>query len=814
MTCMRPPSNRSASQRLAPPAVRRSAAPRQASQTPRSHELEGGRPREPHRRTSGAGLAVNGSAAPRPSAPEETAAPIRPCACLVAACLVLLAADALAQMAQREAHIGYVYPAGGRQGTTFEAVIGGSGLNEAEGVLVSGAGVTAVISKQERQVTPKEQQELKEQLGKLKEKRQQGERMSAEDLEMAMEAKEKLTAFGRRLANPSLGEFVTIRVTVATNAAPGMRALRLLSRAGLSNPRTFVIGQLPEVSKSDWKNVPQTRLSLEPKSNPTPPPVAVTLPVTLNGQIPPGGVDTYCFTAQAGQRLVVSVSARELIPYLADAVPGWVQATVGLYDAQSNEVAFADDYKSRPDPVIFYAIPRDGAYTLKIRDSLYRGREDFVYRITVGEVPFVTGVFPAGGKVGTRTPVSVSGWNLPCAQAELDFAGAQPGLHPFQVGRTANAVPLLLDTLPERFEAEPNDAKTNATPVALPVIINARVDRPGDWDVYRFEGHAGEQVVAEVFARRLDSPVDSLLRLIDPSGKQVAANDDREDKGSGLNTHHADSYLAARLLADGTYTVYVGDTQRAGGPAYSYRLRLSAPRPDFELRVTPSGLNVRAGASVPLTAFALRKDGFTNAIALALVGAPKGYRLDGATIPAGQDQVTFTLTAPLDAPEEPVSFQMEGRASLHGAPAVRPAVPADDMMQAFAYRHLVPAHALTALAIGRMRFRSEPQVRTPSPIRLAAGGTARVDIFLPTGGFIKDIQYELVAAPDGLSVKDSTADGLVLQADASKMKPGMTGNLIISASGSPPKRADAPPAANAFRFPLGTFPAVTFVITP
>lgn len=728
--------------------------------------------------------------------------------------LLLLASRALAQMAQREAHIGYVYPAGGRQGTTFEAVIGGSGLNEAESVLVSGAGVTAVIGKQERQVTPKEQQELKEKLGKLKEKRQQGERVTADDMEMAMEAKEKLTAFGRRLANPSLGEFVTIRVTVAADAAPGARELRLLSRAGLSNPRTFVIGQLPENSKPDWKNVPQARFNRAPKSDPTPPPIAVSLPVTLNGQIPPGGVDTYRFSAKAGQRLVVSVLARELIPYLADAVPGWVQATVGLYDAQSNEVAFADDYKFRPDPVIFYAIPKDGTYTLKIHDSLYRGREDFVYRMTVGDVPFVTGVFPPGGRVGTKTPVSVSGWNLSCAQADLDFSGAQPGLHPFLVARSANTVPLLLDTLPERFEAEPNDGKTNATPVALPAIVNARIDRPGDWDVYRFDGRAGDTLVAEVFARRLDSPVDSVIRLIDPSGKQLAANDDREDKASGLNTHHADSYLSVRLLSDGVHTVYVGDTQRAGGPACSYRLRLSAPRPDFELRVTPSGLNVRAGASVPLTAFALRKDGFTNAVTLALTDAPKGYRLDGATIPAGQDQATFTLTAPLDAPEEPVSFHLEGRASIQGVPVIRPAVPADDMMQAFAYRHLVPAKSLTAVAVGRMRFRSEPQVTTPSPIRLAAGGTARVALFLPTGGFIKDIKYELVAAPDGISVKESTPDGLVLQADAAKVKPGMTGNLIISASGSPPRRADAPPAANAFRFPLGTFPASTFVITP
>ncbi len=734
---------------------------------------------------------------------------------LSAAAVFALATASFAQQNQREAHIGYVYPAGGRQGTTFEAVIGGAGLGEATEVTVSGTGVSAVISKQERQVTPKEQQELKEQLGKLKQKRMQGERMSLEDLKMATEAKDKLTAFGRRLANPSLGEFVTIKITVATNAVPGSRELRLLSRGGLSNPRTFVVGQLPEYSKTDWKNVPKAKFSMEPKSDPTPTAIDIQVPATLNGQLPPGGVDTYRFSVRAGQRLVVSVSARELIPYLADAVPGWVQATVGLYDAQSNEVAFADDYKFRPDPVIFYTIPKAGDYSLKIHDSLFRGREDFVYRMTVGEEPFVTGVFPSGGRIGTKTTVGVSGWNLPFRQAELDFRDKQPGIYPFQVSRLANPVPLLLDTLPERFETEPNGAKTNANVVILPLIVNGHVDQPGDWDVFRFEGQAGQQLVAEVFARRLDSPVDSVLRLIDPAGRQVACNDDRDDKGSGLNTHHADSYLAVKLLSDGVYTVYLGDTQRGGGPAYSYRLRLSAPRPDFELRVTPSCLNVRAGASVPLTAYALRKDGFTNAISLALKDVPAGYRLDCAVIPANQDQVTFTLTAPLTAPDEPVALHVEGRSSVLGSPVVRPALPADDMMQAFAYRHLVLARELTSVAVGRIRYRSEPSVRTPSPIRIAAGGTARVDLFLPTGGFLSDIRYELVNAPEGISIKEMTKDGLVLQADASKVKAGQSGNLIIAASGSRPQAADAQKAAaNAFRVPLGAFPAVVCTVTP
>ena len=50
--------------------------------------------------------------------------------------------------------------------------------------------------------------------------------------------------------------------------------------------------------------------------------------------------------------------------------------------------------------MLYYEIPEDGEYVVEIKDSIYRGREDFVYRITLGELPFVTSIFPLGGPAG------------------------------------------------------------------------------------------------------------------------------------------------------------------------------------------------------------------------------------------------------------------------------------------------------------------------------------------------------------------------------------------------------------------------------
>ena len=307
--------------------------------------------------------------------------------------------------------------------------------------------------------------------------------------------------------------------------------------------------------------------------------------------------------------------------------------------------------------------------------------------------------------------------------------------------------------MPECLEQEPNDSQETAQAVTLPVIVNGRIDHPGDWDVFRFEGRTGDPVVAEVYARRLDSPLDSVIKLTDVAGKQLAFNDDYEDKGSGLNTHHADSYFNTVLPANGTYYLWLGDTQHKGGPEYSYRLRLSPPQPDFALRVVPSSLNVRAGGSVPLTVYALRKDGFTNQITLVLDGAPAGFKLTGDFIPAGQNQVQVTLTAPPTALPEPVSLSLQGCAVFQGRALLRKAVPAEDMMQAFAYRHLVPVKELEVAVLKRPNPRATMTILSGTPVRMPPGGTARIEVGLPGPRIAERAQFELSNPPEGITIQ-------------------------------------------------------------
>ncbi len=133
----------------------------------------------------------------------------------------------------------------------------------------------------------------------------------------------------------------------------------------------------------------------------------VTLPATINGQIMPGGVDRYRFSALQGQQLVISAGARALIPYLADAVPGWFEATVTIYDAKAMNWRTTTSSDSIPTRSFISKCRRTAITCIEIQDSIYRGREDFVYRMTIGELPFVTGHFPARrtGRRENRGPI-------------------------------------------------------------------------------------------------------------------------------------------------------------------------------------------------------------------------------------------------------------------------------------------------------------------------------------------------------------------------------------------------------------------------
>jgi hypothetical protein len=786
--------------------------------------------------------------------------------------LALYGATAGAQ--QNSPHAAFVYPAGGQLGTTFEVTVGGQYLDGAKEAFFAGTGVKAEVVGFFKPLSQKELDDLRAQLKDLEQSHSNAPSAQKPapnpalvqppggtaankteptpsqanataspgkdaqtaapapprvttpwtpvDKKLAAELRKQIDATMRMRAAPALSQFSVLRVTVDPHANFGNHELRLLTNRGLTNPLNFLVDRIPETTRP-FQHVSLSLaaggglpLSAQAHVEASEAPLEIALPTILNGQAMPGGMERYRFHAKKGQRIVIAAMTRALIPFISDAVPGWFQAVLTLTDSKGRELASADHFRFNQEPVIEEEIPEDGDYTLSVRDVLNRGREDFVYRIEIGEIPYLTDIFPMGQKSGSHTHVEAEGWNL--GAAKLTSTQSTTGIHDFSVGERGwfgvNGLAFSVDTLPETIRKREPSSAANALRIKLPQIVNGRIEHPGDVHFFRIDGKAGEEFVAEVEARRLGSPLDSVLTLTDAHGKQLAFNDDFEDKSAALLTHQADSRIIYRFPAKGAYYLQLADTQQSGGPDFAYRLRISHPRPDFDVRVAPSSINLRPGRTIPATVLLIRRDGFEGPVTLRIKDGPPGLIMGGGTVPAGIDTVRVSLTAPLGAIATPHQFLLEAEAQIEGRTVRHIGVPAEDMMQAFAWRRLVPVQQAMICGLGTDR-RKPLWSPVENRLRLPAGGTVKLRFAVPQGQAGNQIQMVLSDPPDGIAIGDvSQTEGfLFVQFSADRsVKPGLAGNLIVEASAVKQSNASDPQPKNKRPVPLGILPAIPFEV--
>ena len=93
---------------------------------------------------------------------------------------------------------------------------------------------------------------------------------------------------------------------------------------------------------------------------------------------------------------------------------------------------------------------------------------------------------------------------------------------------------------------------------------------------------------------------------------------------------------------------------------------------------------------------------------------------------------------------------------IQGREIHRSAVPAEDMMQAFLYRHLVPMKDLMVMVAGRQRFGSRLQVIGDGPVRLSPGRKSWLRIAGPRAQYLKQVELELSVPPKGIAIDKVT----------------------------------------------------------
>ena len=84
---------------------------------------------------------------------------------------------------------------------------------------------------------------------------------------------------------------------------------------------------------------------------------------------------------------------RVTIECLAERLDSRLDATLALYDPSGREVRRVRDSHGR-DPVLAFTAPADGEYVLAVYDFLYRGGNDYFYRVSLHHGPNLVYAFP------------------------------------------------------------------------------------------------------------------------------------------------------------------------------------------------------------------------------------------------------------------------------------------------------------------------------------------------------------------------------------------------------------------------------------
>jgi hypothetical protein len=432
------------------------------------------------------------------------------------------------------------------------------------------------------------------------------------------------------------GKTVTARLAIARDAPLGEHSFRLTGLGGISELRTFWVGQFPTVNEAE----------------PNPPDKAqpVELNHTIHGVAGNEDDDAYVVTLKRGQRLSAEVEAMRLGRLMFD-------ASLAVVDARGFELATCDDASLlRTDAFVSMIAPGDGDYRVVVREAAYEGSDECQYRLHIGTYPRPKAVFPNGGKPGETIEFTFIGDPVgpikqsftlptePCAGFELfpvHDGLAAPSPHRVKVSP--------LESVRETGVAK--DAKNAAVMPPLPSAAMGILDEgiPVAW--FRFTAAKGRNLVLRAIARDLRSPLDPTLAIHAADGKYIVNNDDQGGP---------DSVIAWTCPADGDYFAVIRDQLRRTGPDFTYRIEiterspsLSASLPTVERVNTQKWktFSVPRGNRYAAVINVARENTGCDAVFEA-ISLPHGVTMKAAHIPKAVTSFPVVFEAAPDAPEE------------------------------------------------------------------------------------------------------------------------------------------------------------------
>lgn len=438
---------------------------------------------------------------------------------------------------------------------------------------------------------------------------------------------------------------------ISKDAPLGNHQIRLITPNGVSNPQNFMVGDLPEMNEQEPNSTTDEANMLE-------------LPVTVNGAITSiEDVDIYYFNLKNGARLICDIFAQRIGSPL--------DSYMVLYDPNGTEVVKSLDGNGL-DSFIEYTTQQAGKYTLHIRDVRYQGGGNYLYRLNIGELPYLQSVFPLGGKRGAANTVNISGANLGSVNAiQLDISpDASLGIQELRVsnpnGLETNPYPFAIGEFNETNEKEPNDALNQENKIGTPITVNGRIEKAGDVDRYSIKVEKGTSLVFDVKARQFRSHLDPVLTIYSHVSGEAEGSVKEQVLRMNDDASGTDARLAFTFPEAGDYGISIRDLNNSGGSNFPYRLTIRTLKQGFGLSVNADNPRISRGGTLMLTASVARIDGFNGALRFYSPDLPKGFVFSPTILYTGQNQALLTITAPVDAELGLHPFSIVGVSAVGG----------------------------------------------------------------------------------------------------------------------------------------------------
>ena len=509
-------------------------------------------------------------------------------------------------------------------------------------------------------------------------------------------------------------------VTVAANVPPGNYDVRCQGKYGLSNRRTLIVSSTPEFTETEPNGGNDLPVWVEVESVRTNAAQEVTLPVTINGQSIGGpDVDWYRFTGVAGQRILLDGQCKRIDSHMDLAVTLFTES--GMIIAESR---YADARESLVD----VTLPANGQYFVKVHDALFAAGSGYVYRLTIGPLPYLDFVFPPAGLPGSNDEYTLYGRNLPGGQPspfQLDGRALDqlkvrigiPGdivgklmysslIGPQQAGMdgvefrvanngfNSNLVLITPATAPTVLEDANNDSPAAPQKLTLPCEVAGSFYPQRDVDWFSFDAKKDDVWAFDVYADRLGQSLDPALLIqrlgTDDKGAQkitdiVFIEDVAERNFNNRAGRHefdertSDPSLVFKAPEDGTYRILLKDgvSSVKSDPRLIYRMAIRKPQLDFRVVAVPDGstdgLMLRKGGREVIHIVAYRQDQFDGEITVSATGLPAGVTTEDIIIGPGNHYGTLILTAADAAPAGIGTLLLTAKATINGAEVTRPA---------------------------------------------------------------------------------------------------------------------------------------------